>query len=123
MLLRPLLSSSAPITNANSLTADIFATHFAPFAANVSNVGENARVGVCVEALLRLLWSEGVLGNCSDAEKRDVREAVEEGIQAREEKAGGDGRRKIAGYGTKEGEGWEVLMAGAERMMCLVGMV
>ena len=118
MLLRPLLSSLAPISNANSLTPESFATHFAPFAANVSNANENARVGICVEVLLRLLWTEGALGFAGKEVKGRVREAVLEGIRAREEKVGaGDGRRKSTG------EGWEVLKVGGERLRGLLGMV
>jgi hypothetical protein len=120
MLLRPLLSSAAPVSNANSLTAERFATHFAPFAANVSNLGENARVGVCVEGLLRLLWTEGVLGNASEEARRGVKDAVEEGIRAREEKAAGDGRKKSAG---KSAEEWRVLVAGGERMRGLLELI
>lgn len=120
MLLRPLLSSAAPVSNANSLTAESFATHFAPFAANVSNVGENARVGICVEGLLRLLWSEGVLAGAGDEVKLRACEAVEEGIAARERRAAGDGRRKSAGKCKDE---WEVLVTGGERMRCLLRMI
>jgi hypothetical protein len=120
MLLRPLLSSAAPVSNANSLTAESFATHFAPFAANVSSVGENARVGICVEGLLRLLWTEGVLGNAGEDVRRDVRKAVEEGIKVREEKAAGDGRRKNAG---KSAEEWQFLVAGGERIRYLLGLI
>ena len=120
MLLRPLLSSSAPVSNANSLTAERFASHFAPFSANVSSVGENARVGICVEGLLRLLWTEGVLANAGVEVRKAVKQAVEEGIRVREEKASGDGRRKSAGKGE---EGWRVLVAGGERMRGVLGMV
>ena len=125
MLLRPLLSSQAPISNANSLTPESFATHFAPFAANVSNVNENSRVGVCVEVLLRLLWTEGAFTVVGEEVKGRVREAVLEGIRAREERAGGsavlgDGRRRSAGGKV---EGWEVLRAGGERLRGLLGMV
>lgn len=120
MLLRPLLSSSAPVSNANSLTAERYASHFAPFAANVSSVGENARVGICVEGLLRLLWSEGVLANAGEEVKQAVKNAVEEGIRVRDEKASGDGRRKSAGKGE---EGWRVLVAGGERMRGVLEMV
>ena len=120
MLLRPLLSSAAPVSNANSLTAESFATHFAPFAANVSSVGENAKVGICVEGLLRLLWTEGVLGNADDEVRRAVKEAVHEGIKVREEKAGGDGRRKSAG---KSAEDWRFLVVGGERMGSLLEMI
>ena len=120
MLLRPLLSSAAPVSNANSLTAERFASHFAPFAANVTSVGENARVGICVEGLLRLLWTEGVLANAGEEVRGVVREAVEEGIGIREEKAGGDGRRKSAG---KSAEEWGFLVAGGERMRSLLEMI
>lgn len=120
MLLRPLLSSAAPVSNANSLTAESFATHFAPYAANVSSVGENAKVGICVEGLLRLLWTEGVLANAEEEVRRSVRQAVEEGIKVREEKASGDGRRKSAG---KSAEAWQVLVAGGERMRSMLEMV
>lgn len=118
MLLRPLLSSSAPVSNANSLTAEQFASHFAPFAANVGSVGENARVGICVEGLLRLLVLEGVLAG--DEVRKGVGEAVEEGIKAREEKGSADGRRKSSGKGE---EGWRCLVEGGERMRCLLEMV
>jgi hypothetical protein len=120
MLLRPLLSSAAPVSNANSLTAESFATHFAPFAANVSSVGENAKVGICVEGLLRLLWTEGVLGNADEEVRKAVKEAVHEGIRVREEKASGDGRRKSAG---KSAEEWRFLVAGGERMRSLLEMI
>lgn len=120
MLLRPLLSSAAPVSNANSLTAERFASHLAPFAANVTSVGENARVGICVEALLRLLWTEGVLANAGEEIRGAVREAVEEGVRIREEKAGGDGRRKSAG---KSAEEWGVLVAGGERMRALLEVI
>jgi hypothetical protein len=120
MLLRPLLSFAAPVSNANSLTAESFASHFAPFAANVSSVGENARVGICVEGLLRLLWTEGVLANAGEEIREDVKEAVGEGIKVREEKASGDGRRKSAG---KSAEEWRFLVAGGERMRSLLEMI
>jgi len=125
MLLRPLLSSSAPISNANSLTPASFATHFAPFSANVANATENARVGVCVEVLLRLLWTEGALEFAGAEVREKVREAVEEGIRAREERVGstggGDGRRKSGGKIVVEGV--QVLRACGERLRGLLGMV
>lgn len=124
MLLRPLLSSHAPVSNANSLTPESFAAHFAPFAANVSNAAENSRVGICVEVLLRLLWREGSLGFAGAEVKGLVRRAVMEGIKAREERVGsfgGDGRRKTGKEVTVEGV--ESLRAGAERLRCLLAMV
>lgn len=121
MLLRPLLSASAPVYNANALTAADFAAHFAPFAANVANVGENAKVGVLVEALARLLWVEGVFAGVEEGEREQVKRAVEEGVRARVEKVLGSERRKKSGG--REGEAWEVLEAGGERLRGLVGMM
>lgn len=83
-------------------------------------MGENARVGICVEGLLRLLWTEGVLANAEEGVRRSVREAVEEGIKTREERASGDGRRKSAG---KSAEEWRFLVAGGERMRALLEMM
>jgi hypothetical protein len=83
-------------------------------------VGENARVGICVEGLLRLLWTEGVLANAGEDVWEDVKEAVGEGIKVREEKASGDGRRKSAG---KSAEDWRFLVAGGERMRSLLEMI
>ncbi|KAM0714984.1 hypothetical protein Q7P37_009449 [Cladosporium fusiforme] len=121
MLLRPLLSPAAPVYNANALTAADFAAYFAPFAANVGSVSDNARVGVLVEGLLRLLWAEGGLGDARDVAA--VKEAVEEGILAREEKAGFDGRRKSGAGGGKGVGALEALVAGGERMRCLLGVL
>ena len=73
-----------------------------------------------MEGLLRLLWTEGVLGNAGEEARRTVREAVHEGIKAREERASGDGRRKSAG---KSAEEWRVLIAGGERMRSLLEMI
>ena len=86
----------------------------------MSSVGENAKVGICVEGLLRLLWTEGVLGNADEEVVHSVREAVHEGIKVREEKASGDGRRKSAG---KSAEEWRTLVAGGERMRSLLEMI
>ena len=83
-------------------------------------MGENARVGICVEGLLRLLWTEGVLSNAGEEIRQDVKKAVEEGIKVREEKAAVDGRKKSA---RKSAEEWQFLVAGGERMRCLLGMI
>lgn len=69
---------------------------------------------------MRLLWTEGVLGNADDEVRRAVKEAVHEGIKVREEKAGGDGRRKSAG---KSAEDWRFLVVGGERMGSLLEMI
>jgi hypothetical protein len=84
-------------------------------------VGENAKVGICVEGLFRLLWTEGVLRNAGEEFRRQIKGAVEKGIRAREEKAAGDGRRRSAGG--KGVDAWAVLVDGGERMRALLGMV
>jgi hypothetical protein len=118
MLLRPLLTTSAPTSNANILTASSFATDIAPFTANTSGVGDNARVGVCVEGLLRLLWAEGMAG----LKEEGVRTAVEQGIKRREERCGDvkDKRKSVGGDGR---EGWEVLRETGERMRGMLMMI
>lgn len=75
-------------------------------------MGENARVGVCVEGLLRLLVLEGEELDGELWEK--VREAVEEGVKGREGKVGGGG---------KDREGWEALVSGGERMRGLLDVI
>lgn len=90
MLLRPLLSSNAPVYNANALTQEDFETYFATFAANTGSAVENAKVSVLLEDLLRLLWTERRLESSAT-----LRKAVDEGIKARRERVGIEGCRNI----------------------------
>ena len=69
---------------------------------------------------MRLLWTEGVLGNAGEEVVRSVKEAVREGVKVREEKASGDGRRKSPG---KIADEWRFLVAGGERMGSLLEMI
>ena len=123
-ILRSLISSAAPLPAKDDLTQEVLEQSYLPYAAHTSAVADNAKVGVCVEALVRLwnvhiglLWSEGLRG------------AVEAGIEAREERAktGGRGRRKGSegqgggGGGGDEDRVW--LRLSAERLRGLVEMV
>jgi len=118
MLLRPLLASSAPKYDENSLTQQDFQNHFAPHAANSTSVVENARVSLLVEDLMRLLWTEGGLQS-----SKNLRKAVEAGIKARKEKSEGDGRRKTESKAREEEDAMMVLEASGERMVCMLEMI
>ncbi|KAK5164862.1 uncharacterized protein LTR77_009526 [Saxophila tyrrhenica] len=117
MLLRPLLSTTAPAYNKNALTQSEFEAYYAPYAANSSGVGDNAKVGLLVEGLLRLLWGSGSL-EVSPA----LKEAVEEGIAARREKAVWDGRKKVGGKVKADAEAVRVLACSADRMLAVLDM-
>lgn len=118
MLLRPLLASSAPVYDDNSLTQEDFESHFAPYAANSTSVVENARVGLLVEDLMRLLWTEGGLQNSNS-----LRKAVEAGIKARKDKAVWDGRRKTEIKAREEVEAMLMLESSGERMIWMLDMI
>ncbi|KAA6414123.1 MAG: hypothetical protein FRX48_02485 [Lasallia pustulata] len=127
-ILRSLISSSAPLPAKDDLTLEVLEQSYLPYAANTSSVADNAKVSLCVEALLRL-WDEYSRLVWSG----DLHEAVEAGILAREGKAkrngrgrgrkGGSGRR-AKGWGLGLGEEDRVWLQGsAERMRRLVEMV
>ena len=61
-----------------------------------------------------------MLANAGEEVRETVREAVEEGVRVREEKAAGDGRRKSAGRSAEE---WGFLVGGGERMRTLLAMI
>ncbi|SLM33601.1 hypothetical protein LPUS_02112 [Lasallia pustulata] len=56
-ILRSLISSSAPLPAKDDLTLEVLEQSYLPYAANTSSVADNAKVSLCVEALLRL-WDE-----------------------------------------------------------------
>lgn len=111
MLLRPLLVASAPAYNENSLTQAEFETYYAPFAANNSGAGDNAKVSLLVESLLRLLWVSGNL-----VVTKELRRAVETGVKARREKVAWDGRKKVGGRVQVDEEAAAVMRYSGERM-------
>ena len=118
MLLRPLLASAAPAYNDNALTQSDFERHYAQYAANTTSASDNAKVGLLVEDLLRLLWKNGDL-----VYSEKLRKAVEKGIKARTDKVAFDGRRKT-GAKAKEDEEAAMLMEGSgERMLACLDMI
>ncbi|KAK5120619.1 hypothetical protein LTR85_005977 [Meristemomyces frigidus] len=118
MLLRPLLTSTAPPYDENALTQMEYEVHFAPFAANTTSVVDNAKVSLLVEDLLRLLSQCGGL-----VYSAKFRKAVEAGIQARREKVGMDGRRKTGARAREDEEGGVAMECSAERMLACLDMI
>jgi hypothetical protein len=117
MLLRPLLSATAPAYNENALTQREFEMHYAPFAAANVTAVDNAKVGLLLEGLLRLLWSSKALEVTAE-----LRRVVKLGIGARQERAAGDARKKGEGRAKIEEEALAVLQASAQRMMVVLDM-
>ncbi|KAL8915582.1 MAG: hypothetical protein Q9171_000147 [Xanthocarpia ochracea] len=118
IILRSLISSSAPAPQTDDLTQKDLEGCYLPYPANTSSISDNAKVSLCVETLLRLLqghcglyWNHGHLQN-----------AVEQGIEAREQKAKKAGKGRGKGKGDGEGEKmW--LRASAGRMRALLDLV
>ena len=104
---RSLLESAAPTPAIDTLDQATLEDAYLPWGANVNGVSANAKVGLCVEALLRmfdrdvgLVWSE------------ELERAVERGVERREERAraarGGKGDSGKKGSGRKKrGKGEE----------------
>ncbi|KAL2358514.1 hypothetical protein BJ546DRAFT_14321 [Cryomyces antarcticus] len=89
MLLRPLIASSAPKYDINALRQADLEACYLPYAANSTGVADNAKVGLCVEALLRMLHRYVGLEPVAS-----LGTAIETGIAARKKKASFDGRKK-----------------------------
>ena len=112
-ILRSLIASAAPRANMHLLAQDVTERCYLPFTAHTQSVGDNARVSLLIETLLRLLdrhvgleWRESLV------------EATERGIEAREMKAKREGR-KVKRNGQAGGERmW--LTASAERIRGVV---
>ena len=119
---RSLLEAAAPASSLDELDWGIFEVAYAPYAAAGEGkggvVGENGKVGVCVEALLGMLVREvGVLGEEREGDSRrhslgsqesgfsravavereKVSKAVREGCERRLERARKGGRRSRKG--------------------------
>ncbi|KAL8844551.1 MAG: hypothetical protein Q9176_001062 [Flavoplaca citrina] len=118
VILRSLIASSAPPPLTDDLTQKDLERCYLPFPANTGSVSDNIKVSLCVETLLRLLqghcglyWNNGRLQT-----------AVEQGIEAREQKAKKAGKGR--GKGRVDGEGERMwLKASAGRMKGLVDLV
>jgi hypothetical protein len=97
-LLRPIISSEAPIYRSHTMTQADFEKHFLPYASNYANYVENARVSMLVESLLRSIFKHAVLKVHDGLKKK-----LEQGIKAREDKAK-SGVRKLVGVREAEEE-------------------
>ncbi|KAK3698899.1 hypothetical protein LTR37_016776 [Vermiconidia calcicola] len=117
MLLRPLLVQTAPPYNENALRQAEFEAHYAPFAANSTSYVDNAKVSLMIESLLRLLWSSGKVEYAPK-----LRRLVEQGIQARKEKAAWDGRKKVGVKLKADADALLVMECSAERMLTILDM-
>lgn len=118
MLLRPLLTSTAPPYHENALTQRDFEVQFASYAANTTSVVNNAKVSLLVEDLLRLLWRSGGL-----VYSGKLRKVVERGIQARSDKAAWDGRRKTGVKAAEEEDAALMMECSGERMLACLEML
>ncbi len=88
---------------------------FLPYPASSSTVGENAKVSIIVESLLRFMT---IMGACEYSP--DLEAAVEKGILARENKIKADKRRRenVAKKGEEQDLFW--LKASAQRLRCQI---
>ncbi|EEP80316.1 predicted protein [Uncinocarpus reesii 1704] len=102
-------SSQSPYLNQDKLEAD-----FLPYAASTSSVIDNARVSILLESVLRSLSAEGLLHV-----RPSLKEAVEEGILARGERAQTDTKKGQSKMKAEE-FGWTWLIESGERLMHLV---
>ncbi|KAG9645646.1 hypothetical protein KCU95_g3321, partial [Aureobasidium melanogenum] len=116
-LLRPIISSEAPIYHADTMTQIEFEKHFLPYPANYTNYVENARVSLLVEALLRLLFRHSAL-----IVNNSLKKKLDEGIKAREAKAK-FGARKLVGIKEAEEEKAVKMLANSAIRMRMVVQV
>ena len=114
-ILRSIIASSAPLPAKDDLTQDVLEESYLPFAANTGSVADNAKVSLCVETLLRLLNLHLGL-----AWTPRLQEAMEEGIDARENKAKTGGRRRAKATGGENEREW--LVGSANRIRSVVQM-
>ncbi|KAL8732179.1 MAG: hypothetical protein Q9166_002926 [cf. Caloplaca sp. 2 TL-2023] len=118
IILRSLIASSAPSPQTDDLTQKDLERCYLPYTANTGSISDNAKFSLCVETLLRLLQR-----HCGiDLRTGTLQEAVDKGIEAREQKAkkAGKGRGKGKGDGEEE-RMW--LRSSAGRMRGLVNLV
>ena len=118
IILRSLISSSAPAPQTDDLTQKDLERCYLPYPANTGSISDNAKVSLCVETLLRLYQ-----GHCRlDLNEGHLQNALEQGIEAREQKAKKAGKGRGKGKGDGEGEKmW--LRASAGRMRALLDLV
>ncbi|KAL9603969.1 MAG: hypothetical protein Q9179_001997 [Wetmoreana sp. 5 TL-2023] len=99
VILRSLIASSAPLPLTDDLTQETLESCYLPYPANTGSISDNAKVSLCVETLLRLLQR-----HCGLDWSESLQEAVEKGIEAREQKAKNVAKGKGKGKGDAGGE-------------------
>jgi hypothetical protein len=114
-LLRPIISSEAPVYQADTMTQIEFERHFLPYPANYTNYVENARVSLLVEALLRLLFRHSAL-----IVNNSLKKKLDEGIKAREAKAKFGARKLVGIKEAEEDKAVKLLANSAMRMRMVV---
>lgn len=113
-LLFRLRESGAPDTDEEYLNQTKLEQCFLPYAAGNAGVVDNVRMSIALEALLVLLAESGLL-----AVTGDLKEAVQEGILARVERAQDEVRRNQIRRHTEDIE-WCWLIESGERILFLV---
>ncbi|KAH0147503.1 hypothetical protein KCU67_g11839, partial [Aureobasidium melanogenum] len=114
-LLRPIISSEAPVYQADTMTQIEFERHFLPYPANYTNYVENARVSLLVEALLRLLFRHSAL-----IVNNSLKKKLDEGIKVREAKAKFGARKLVGIKEAEEDKAVKLLANSAMRMRMVV---
>lgn len=111
-----LISSSAPIPKEDDLTQELLEKYFLPWSANTMSISDNAKLGACVETLLRMFdAAEGLKWT------KQTEECLEEGIKSREGKATKERKRKGEATGGSDGDrAW--LRDSGERMRMVLEM-
>lgn len=114
-ILCSMIASSAPLPTKDDLTQEVLEESYLPFAANTGSIADNAKVSLCVETLLRLLSLHLGL-----AWTPTLQDAVEKGIDARENKAKRSGRKAARGTGGENEREW--LVGSANRIRSVIQM-
>jgi hypothetical protein len=113
-LLFRLIESAAPASDEAYLSQEKLEECFLPYAANSASVVNNAKVSILLESLLRLLAEDNMLRNTAK-----LRQAVKDGIQARNEKAQVEVRRNQSRRRLEDIE-WCWLIESGERLLFLI---
>lgn len=114
-ILHSMIASAAPLPTKDDLTQEVLEESYLPFAANTGSIADNAKVSLCVETLLRLMNLH--LGLAWTPRLQD---AMEEGIDARENKAKKSGRKRSRGTGGENEREW--LVGSANRIRSVIQM-
>ena len=114
-LLRPLLGLSDRGNDTRPLEQSQLENDYLPCKANSTTVSDNAKVSLLVEGLLRILLSQGNLHLTAS-----IQSAVEWGIEARQNCAERDGRKRTAGRQKEEEWSQMVLEMSTARILAVL---